>query len=238
LANNNSTPTLAEALKIFFDSRLAEVLHTCLPGKIKEYDAKKRKATVIPLLKRKYLDGKILEFKPIDSVPVIFYGAGSALLRLPESQLKNQSCLLLFTERAIDSWLSKGEITEPGCTRKFDLSDAVAIVGLNSFNSKDKDVGGDDLTLQYNNSFVKIKKNGNIEMGINTFKKLLTEEVKNIFNNHVHNFIAAPSGTFSTSTPASVSPTLIPPPVTPGGAIALFGSAITDLDMTSIVKAE
>lgn len=233
----SSVPTLVEAVKTFFDSRLSEVLHTCLPGKIEKYDSKTRKATVSPMIKKKYLDGQILALKPIENVPVMFYGAGKAILRLPESQVIGQKCLLVFCERALEFWLSSGKVSEPGSTRKFDLSDAIAILSLHSFSKDDKDTGGDDLTLQYNDSLIRIKKNGNIEMGVNTFKRLINENFQSIFNDHVHNFTAAPSGTFATSKPASLIPTIFPTPGT-GNPLALFGSQIADSDMTSKTKAE
>lgn len=227
-----SSPTLSDAIKTFFDSRLAETLHTCTIGKITKYDSKKRKAIVQPLIKRKYLDNTILNFKPIENVPVLFYGAGNAIIRIPESQVINQTCLLLFCERSLDIWLSKGNEVEPGSQRKFDLSDAIAILAVNSFNNTDE--GGDDFSLQYDNSLIRIKKNGMIEMGIDTFKKLVTEDFVDMFNNHVHNFTAAPSGAFSTSTPASLTG-LLPPPV---GGIPFPGVQMGNSQLTSIVKAE
>jgi len=184
LENKTTKPSMTEAIKQFFDWRIAETLHTCLPGKIVKYNSKTRKATVTPLINKKYSDNTILSYKPIESVPVMFCGAGSAILRLPESQYKNQTCLLLFSERALDTWLFKGGEVTPGSKRKFDISDAIAIVGLNSFNNMDE--GGDDLTLQYNNSLVRIKKNGMIEMGVNTFSALMTDAMIAIYNSHTH----------------------------------------------------
>lgn len=232
--SETSVPSLPEALRIFFDSRLAEVLHTCLPGRIKSYNSKTRKAIVTPEIRKKYLDGEIIDFKPIENVPVMFYGAGSAAIRLPEDEVKGQTCLLLFCERSLDFWLSKGELSEPGSTRKFDLTDAIAVLALNSFNNQDS--GGNNLEVVYKDAVLRIKPDNTIEMGVDAFLKLINENFKDIYNNHVHNFIAAPSGTFATSKPGQATGTL--PISSVGGAPVTFDSRITNSEMTTKVKAE
>lgn len=221
---------IQQALRVF----MAEEIHTCLPGRIESYNSETRKATVLPLIKKKYLDGTSLEYQPISDVPVMTVNVGNSGLRLPESQFKGQTVTLVFSERSLDYWLSKGGIAEPGNNRKFDLTDAIAIVSLNPFTKKDS--GGDDLEMYYGDSLVRIKKDGMIEIGVDTFKRLITEEFADLFNNHVHNFTAAPSGAFSTSTPAKSTGVI---PTTPaGGAVALFDATIDDSHMTSITKAE
>ena len=147
--------SMPEAIRTAFLSMMADLLHTCMPGIIEEYDATERKAKVTPQLKRKYLDDSELIYKPIDNVPVMFFGAGSAGLRLPEDDIKGQTCLLIFCERSLDYWKSKGELTVPGDNRKFSTSDGIAIVGLNSFNNKDD--GGNDLQLFAHGSTITIK---------------------------------------------------------------------------------
>lgn len=235
----SSSPSLASAIKTFFDSRLAEILHTCLPGKIESYNSKTRKATVTPLIKRKYLDDTIIEFKPIENVPVMFYGAGQAILRLPEKEIIGQTCTLIFTERSLDTWLNSGDISEPGSTRKFDITDAIAILSLNSFNNTDK--GGNDLELQYKNSVIRIKENGNIEIGIDTFLKLINENFKTLFDNHVHYISVAgsPSAQIGVSSSPSKLAGTIPLRINAiAGAIHTFNNDLTNNEMTAKTKAE
>ncbi|OGU54884.1 MAG: hypothetical protein A2V66_15705 [Ignavibacteria bacterium RBG_13_36_8] len=234
---SNFNASFVDAIKKFLDSRIFEILHTCMPGKITKYNSKTRKATVLPLINKQYDDGSIIEYKPITSVPVMFYGAGNSGIRLPEREVKNQECLLFFSEHPLEYWLKKGGKVDSGSKRRFDLTDAIAIVGLNPFTKEKEDSGGDDLEIYYVDSVIRIKQNGDIEMGINTFKKLVTESIKDIFNNHVHNFIGDMGAQLSTSPPASMTATLFPPPGT-GGLITLFGLQIADSDLTSVVKVE
>jgi phage baseplate assembly protein V len=81
-----------------------------------------------------------------------------------------------------------------------------------------------------------------VNLGTADFKKLINEEFKSIFDNHVHNFTAAPSGVFSTSKPATLIspvPPPIPTPIPPvGGAVAPMGLTLGDAQMTTKTKAE
>jgi len=82
-----------------------------------------------------------------------------------------------------------------------------------------------------------------IELGSN-LKKLVNEEFKDIFNNHVHNYMDSVGPTAvptpkSTSSPASIAVTSAPNPGT-GGTVppAMFGAILSDTELTSKVKAE
>jgi len=75
-----------------------------------------------------------------------------------------------------------------------------------------------------------------VKIGKSNFKKLVNEAFQSVFNNHVHNFTAAPSGVFSTSTPAALSGTPTTPPV--GGAVAAFDGTMGSSELTSKTEAE
>lgn len=220
------------ALKEFVINTNNQTINTALPGIIESYDSTTRKATVTPQIIRKYTDGTELEYKPITGVPVVFFGVNNAGIRLPESEYKGQTCLLIFCQRSIDFWLSKNEKTIPGNTNKFDISDAVAIIGLNSF--KNTDDGGDDLQIFAHGNEINIKSdgdieikggntitvksNGDIEIGSSNLEKLINENFKSVFDNHVHNYtdVSAASGSVigTTSTPANLTGLLPPPAAT------------------------
>ncbi len=58
-----------------------------------------------------------------------------------------------------------------------------------------------------------IKANGDIELGVGeeNLKRLVTEDFMKIFNNHAHNYVSGPVGTFATTTPKDAnafSPTI------------------------------
>ena len=208
---HSTNVSFAHAIKQAFRVLLAEELHTCMPGKIESYDSSTRKALVKPQLKKKYIDDTEIELDPIDGVPVIFLGAGDSGLRLPENQVIGQTCLLIFSERSLDNWLLNGEVGAPGTNSKFDLTDAIAIIGLNSFN--DTDAGGNDLVIFYGNNKITlkeengdieinggnkitIKSNGDIEIGSTALRALISDDLIALYNAHVH-----PAGTPNTGVP-------------------------------------
>lgn len=266
--SSQTTPTLTEGLQLIFQSMLADSIHTCMPGVIISYDSKKRKAEVLPEITKKYLDGEEVKYQPIPEVPVISFITGKSGIRLPEKEYVKQTCLLLFSERAMDSWLLKDGENPPIDRRKFDLTDAICIVGLNNFVDVNDDKGGPDLSMFFNDTDITIKENGDLQLNGNTdvlvksggeivieggnkiivkangdielgsaaLKNLINDSFKSKFDSHVHNFIAAPSGTFSTSRPANLIAGTLPTPV--GGIPAPFGVEIIASEITSKVSAE
>lgn len=100
------------------------------------------------------------------------------------------------------------------------------------------------IEINAQNKKVVVRAAEDIELGNSSLKKLINEEFKDIFDNHVHNYIDSTGPTAvptpkSTSSPASSAPTSIPNPGQ-GGTLppAMFGAGISDAEMTSKVKAE
>lgn len=212
-----SIPTLSSAMSQVFEVLLSEQLHTCLPAIIIEYDATERKATVQPQIKLQYLDETVLEYQPITEVPVISFEAGNAGLKLPSAQYINQTCLLVFCERSMDTWLLKDGADKPSDPRKFDITDAVAIVGMNKFTNKGTD--NNDLELKYNGTDITIKENGDIELnggnkviikangdielGESALKAIMTDDIITKYNAHVHTGVTTGTGASGPIAPAS-----------------------------------
>jgi hypothetical protein len=218
MSGNTSNVSLDKMLKQVFRVLLSEELHTCLPGKIEKYDSATRKATITPLLKKKYLDGSTLDLQPIPGVPVTFLGVGNSGLRLPEEEYIGQNVILVFSERSIDNWVLNGKLSEPGNTNKFDLTDAIAICFINDFSKVDE--GGNNLVLHYNNNTISIKNNGDIEidggnkiivkangdieLGTTGLKKLITQDIITAMTVHTHSGVTAGGG-------VTGPPTYVPP---------------------------
>ena len=157
---------LADAIKQAVEYNVLK-MHTCIPGTIESYDYATQKASVLPSIKMTFYDGTVLSHPIIQHVPVIFPRSGGASLTFPVN--KGDGVLILFSERALERWLSsKGGEVEQGVNRRFDLSDAIAIVGLNSISTPTLGTK-DDVVLIYNKSKIVIKKDGAIllqnEMG-------------------------------------------------------------------------
>ena len=60
--------------------------------------------------------------------PVVVMQGGGAYLTFPI--VKGDTCLVLFSDREISTWVSTGQITYPQNQRTHDLSDAIALVGI------------------------------------------------------------------------------------------------------------
>jgi hypothetical protein len=125
-----TTPT--DIIRQAISSQLCSV-HTCLPAEIVTYDYTVQKATVQPLLRKRYRDGTVQALPEITNVPVIFPRSSSFSMHYPLNQGDN--VMILFSERSIDQWLTSGGEITPLDSRKFDLSDAIAIPGLYPFSS-------------------------------------------------------------------------------------------------------
>lgn len=153
--------TMTDAMRQAVLFQLYDV-HTALPGTIISYDSTLQKATIQPSLKKSYLDGTTQEMPILNNVPVIFPRAGGASLTFPVVQ--GDTCLLLFIERSIDLWKSVGGVVAPDDPRKFDLSDAVAIMGLMPFSENSLSENNEDVLLTYKNSNIRIKSSGEIQI--------------------------------------------------------------------------
>jgi hypothetical protein len=163
-SSNNSTPSDDEFFKKLVESRLANV-NTCMTGKIVEYNAVTKKATVRPTIKRKMDDGAVLDWPDAQGVPVVWQSAPSvqAIISLP---LKvNDPGVLLFSQRSMDTYLTTGEIAVPPNPKKFSFSDALFLPGLQTF------VGGvpahpDDLLIQMGIMQIRLQPGNKVAIGI------------------------------------------------------------------------
>ena len=155
----SSPVTMTDAIRLAILYQLTNI-HTALPGAIISYDYTKQKASIQPLLNKVWADGTTTPVPVLENVPVIFPRAGGASLTFPVAE--GDTCLLLFMERSIDNWLMTGGQVDPNDPRKFDLSDAVALMGLSPFSQNSLSDNNDDLLLTYNGSSFRIKKNGDV----------------------------------------------------------------------------
>jgi hypothetical protein len=155
-----SQPTMAQAVLDAIWSVLNGI-HTALPGHVTEYDATKQRASVKPQLKKNFLDGTELSLPVITDVPVVFPRTAKASLTFPVEQ--GDKVLLVFSERSLEEYLSLGTETKPQDRRKFDLSDAIAILGLYSFADTSPS-DGESVELKYQDAKVTIKRDGEMSL--------------------------------------------------------------------------
>ena len=150
----------ADIFRNVFNSMISS-MHTCMPAIITSFNPKECKASIQPSLNRAYLSGEIA-YPIIENVPVIFPRAGEFFLTYPLAN--GDPCLVIFSERSLDLWKSVGGQLTPDDPRKFDLSDAIVIPGLYSFNEKIEGLSGNDVVFAFKGSKVTIKQDGNISI--------------------------------------------------------------------------
>lgn len=115
-----------EQVKQTVDSMLDQV-HTCAPGKIVSFDPATCQATVLPAMKIKKPDGKLMDYPQITGVPVLFPQSSAQGTTIAYPVKAGDGCLVLFSEQALDQFLYQ---RDTGTDLRFDLSNAVAIVGI------------------------------------------------------------------------------------------------------------
>ena len=198
-----SPVTLNDAIKAAIDYKLNNV-HTALPASIISYDYTTQKASVQPLLNKSWTSGSNVNpannnvanelstpMPVLDNVPVIFPRGGGGGLTFPV--VSGDTCLLVFIERSTDLWLTVGGQVTPDDNRKFDLSDAVAIMGLFPFTQTSTADNNTDMVLTYAGSLLRIKANGDVV--IQTSNKVAigntTTEVLQVLSSFLGDMITA-----------------------------------------------
>lgn len=126
---NESTGGLPGLIKQGITNYMKNV-HTCLPGKIVEFNAEKQIATVQLLVKRIFKGNTAVDLPPVINVVVWQPKAGNFCITFPIAV--DDECLVLFSERSIDGWYKSGQSKAPDNYRMHSLSDAICLVGMSS----------------------------------------------------------------------------------------------------------
>lgn len=132
MSEENSTPTLQEVMKRMMDMRLGE-LHTGLVARIVSYNGDRNTCTAQPVTKWRRVgeDGRAtaVSHAAIGNIPVFMLHGGEARITMPVTV--GDFCWLAFAEQSLDRWKAVGGAdVDPRDFRRFDMSDAFAIVGL------------------------------------------------------------------------------------------------------------
>lgn len=199
MSSPTSPTTMTDAIRNAILYQLLNI-HTAFPGKVITYEFAMKKASIQPMIDKKYTDGTTEPMPILNNVPVIFPFAGGASITFPVNP--GDYCLVVCCERSIDNFLSNGQQAAPTDPRKFDLSDGVAIMGLLPFNENSPAQNNSDFLISYAGSEIAIKQNGDVM--IKTAGKVaignLTTEVLDVLSQAL-GFIANPLGVVVPSVP-------------------------------------
>jgi hypothetical protein len=150
-------PDLVDVL-INFKQDIFSSLNCVKVGRIISFDGTKKTAKVQILFKRTLLDGTVQSLQPIVDVPVFTLQGGGASFQMPIAA--GDQCILLFSDRRLDEWMQNGAEAVPGDGRMHDLSDGIALVGINAQNSTLPSYPTNKVLVSYQGSRLEISATG------------------------------------------------------------------------------
>lgn len=121
-------------LKAIFNQQLKNLMadfYCCLPGTIESFDSASQTCTVSINFKRVFTnlpDQTFMDYPPLVDCPVIVLTGGPGALTFPIAA--GDTCLIYFSDRDIDTWLTTGQVTTPPSQRMHSLADGFVIVGV------------------------------------------------------------------------------------------------------------
>ena len=101
-------------------------------GEIVSFDVSKKTATIQILFKRVLPDNSIQSHPLLVDCPVVTIQGGGGAIEFPITA--GDQCLVFFADRNIDAWFKAGGEAAPFDGRAHDLSDGIALVGVNALN--------------------------------------------------------------------------------------------------------
>lgn len=140
-------------------------VNVCMPGKIVKYDAQTQYADVQPILQSRRENGVLFTRAVIPNVPVKHPRAsgGSAFVHMPIKA--GDDVLLVFAQRSIDNWKTKGGVTDPADRRKFNFSDAIALIGCSALPDSFTVNDPDSIEIVNESGKLQVKADGTINIG-------------------------------------------------------------------------
>ena len=145
-----NTLSLLEAQK----SDIFATFHCVQIGKIEKVTSAEQTVEVTLQIRRPAADGTSSAIPLLVDVPYMVLQGGGAYIDLPITA--GDYCIVLFNDRDIDTWWSTANMADPSTNRKHDLSDGIAIVGLNP-KTAPKEMAGTSLGLIAADKKVRIK---------------------------------------------------------------------------------
>jgi hypothetical protein len=133
IINRQVAPIMLKDVFQNFKKEIFLSMHCIKVGKITKFNKTKKTAEVQIMLKRVLPDNSIKDYPQLLSCPVMTLQGNGGSIQFPI--VAGDDCIVLFSDRSIDTWLNNGTAAAPTSSRAHDLTDAIAIVGLNSYQS-------------------------------------------------------------------------------------------------------
>lgn len=134
-------------------------IHKLEPAKVISFDTEKQTIKAQPLIKNKRVDakGKVsYQQKPVlVDVPVCFPQYGNFVMTMPPKE--GDEVIIGYGDGNIDNWWYQGNIQNAADRRKHDMSDGIALVGINSRPNIIKNISSDACEIRTKNGAVIIQ---------------------------------------------------------------------------------
>lgn len=125
-------PELSDAL-IALKLDIFRSLRCVMVGQIVSFDKAKKTAKIKIMIKRVLPNGNPASYPTLVDCPVFTLQGGGGGIQFPIAA--GDDCVVIFSDRNIDAWFKTGSEAAPFNARCHDLSDGIALVGINALNS-------------------------------------------------------------------------------------------------------
>jgi hypothetical protein len=116
-------------------------------GEIQSFSPTLKTAQVRVLFKRILEDKTVVSQPLLMDCPVFTLQGGGGAIRFPIT--KGDQCLLLFSDRSLDTWFKTGMESAPSDKRCHSLSDGIILVGMNAQTSTLPTYKTNEVELEY-----------------------------------------------------------------------------------------
>lgn len=153
--------TLEQLLTDFFDM-MSRDINTCIPGVVERKNSDNT-VEVKPAIKKVYSDGRVVELPLLLDVPVLYPFSSKFSLSWPLE--KGDPVIVIFSQRSIERWKSRGGVQLPGDRRHHDLSDGFCLP-CGAYKGQ-QTVDTSDFVMEYGDAIITMKESGQVDINGN-----------------------------------------------------------------------
>ena len=154
---------LPDAISEYVESNMKILkanLNTAIVGEIVTFDPATVTAEIKIGVEFFMQDGTTKPLTNLLHVPIMVLQAGGFTMTFPVKA--GDECLILFQMRDISTWIENGSIIKPVSNRQLNISDAVALVGIQSAKTRVQNYDPDNMKISSENASVTITPDGAI----------------------------------------------------------------------------
>lgn len=144
---------LATLLEVI-SKEIARNLNCVQIGTIESFNPANQTAEVSINFKR-LINEELREYAVLIDVPCVVMNGGGGGISFPIA--KGDNCVILFNDRDIDNWYASGAVMAPNSARTHSMSDAIALVGINSLASSISDYLSSGTKIWYGGAMIKLE---------------------------------------------------------------------------------